>query len=155
MRIAIDFDDTIVKGQIEGNREYDDLTTPLEFLPHAREVLYRLKDWGHTLILYSARANRAIRFDFSLDPLTKPKDSPVFASYEINRRRYQQMLDFVEEHLPNLFTYIDDGNQGKLGFDVVIDDRNYPLKPINWLEVSDYFLNFGDYVNPYNTPKKG
>lgn len=139
VRIAIDFDDTIVVGGINGNRkDYGDVTTPLEFLPYAKEGLLQLKAWGHDLILYSGRANLAGRFDFTLNPLSKTEGPPVWVDNELNQRRYVQMLKFVEEHLPNVFAYIDDGRQGKVSADLFIDDRNYPLRPINWLEILTY-----------------
>jgi len=139
VRIAIDFDDTIVVGGINGNRKtYDDVTTPLEFLPNAKEALLQLKAWGHDLILYSGRANRAGRFDFKLNPLWKTEGGPVWVDNMVNQRRYAQMLQFVEDNLPNVFAFIDDGGQGKVSADLFIDDRNYPLRPINWIEILAY-----------------
>ena len=142
MRIAIDFDDTIVVGGINGNRNaYDDVTTPLEFLPYAKGALFHLKAWGHQLILYSGRANHAGRFDFSLNPIWETEGGPVWVSNEVNQRRYEQMLRFVDENLPGVFAYIDDGCQGKISAELFIDDRNYPLRPIDWLEILAYCKN--------------
>ncbi len=122
--IAIDFDKTVVKQ----DRPYSDTTTPLRFEPGARDALYALKEAGHVLILYSARANLSLRVDPMLDPLARSgvrrvnwaqwqKDQPI------NVARYEQMLAFVKRELPGAFDAIDDGTCGKVAADIYIDDR--------------------------------
>jgi hypothetical protein len=124
MRIAIDFDGTIVKQ----DRPYDDLDSPLEFQPGAKEVLYRLKTAGHVLLLWSARASRALLVDPKLDPLVRvgtKKASPGRweANRPLNQARLQQMLDFIDAELPGVFDAVDDGSEGKPQVDIFIDDR--------------------------------
>lgn len=132
MRIAIDFDGTVV---VQEGRAYDDITTPLEFIPGAREALQALKDAGHILILCSARANLALREDWERNPgwAGGKLDTAWWHSQRhVNRDRYRQMVRFVDENLPGIFTYIDNGYQGKIMADMFIDDRNYPPGPVNW-----------------------
>jgi hypothetical protein len=122
---AVDFDETLVSTH---GRAYDDLTSPLQFLPGAKVGLRSLKKAGHMLILYSARANRAIREDPTLDPLVRAGARRVHQkTWEkdraLNQARYQQMLDFVAKELPDTFAAIDDGVQGKPTADLFIDDR--------------------------------
>lgn len=127
MKIAVDFDGTIVKQ----DRPYDDLESPLEFLsPDVPEQLLALKRAGNILILWSGRANLSLRKDWKLDPLKQliaaragDKRPRWEDSYELNERRFQQMLDFVDQHLPRIFDVIDDGYQGKVSADVYFDDR--------------------------------
>lgn len=124
MVIAVDFDGTIVSQE----RPYDDLTTPLEFLPEAKESLRALKRAGHVILLYSARASRALLFDPSLDPLVRANKRQVnYEKWKASRRlhwaRYEQMVDFVKEHLKEEIDAIDDGMQGKPQAALFIDDR--------------------------------
>jgi len=118
--IAVDFDSTVV---VQDGRDYEDLATPLQFLPDAKLGLYALKAAGHVLLLYSARANRALRFDPQLDPLVRAGAKKINmqwwkASAELNQRRYDQMDAFVQQHLPGVFAAIDDGLQGKPSVDM-------------------------------------
>lgn len=124
MLIAVDFDGTIVQD----DRPYDDTTTPLRFVPNAREGLQALKRAGHTLLLWSARSNRALWYDPNLDPLVRAgirrvnidrwrRDQPLHLA------RYRQMLAFVGLCLPGVFAAVDDGQQGKPCADLFIDDR--------------------------------
>jgi hypothetical protein len=123
--ISIDFDDTIVS---QAGRAYDDVTTPLRFMPGAREALVSLKRAGHTLVLFSGRANRALREDPMLDPLIRAGKKRFDRARwergrEVNEARYQQMLAFVEAQLPGVFAAVDDGLQGKPSADLIIDDK--------------------------------
>lgn len=117
MRIAVDFDGTLVR---EAGRTY---LTDASFitLPGALEWCREQKAAGHKLILYSCRANLSKRKDPKLDPLR------TFASDdwwpEVHERRYRHMLDWVAENAPGLFDYIDDGTQGKVPADLYVDDR--------------------------------
>ena len=116
--IAVDFDGTIVS----------ELKGPLTFMPGAAEGLAALKAAGHKLLLYSARANRSLRQDPSLDPMVRAGalDSDAltwFDAMEDYEKSYQEMVDFVTERLPGVFDAIDDGQQGKPLADLFIDDR--------------------------------
>jgi hypothetical protein len=122
--LAVDFDGTIVLD----DRAYDDLVTPLEFVLGARDALYALRRAGHVLLLYSARANRALREDPALDPLVRAGLRRVdrgrwSEDHVLHEARYRQMCDFVARELPGVFAAIDDGQQGKPDADMFIDDR--------------------------------
>lgn len=129
MIIAFDFDGSIVS--MDG-RAYEDIETPLRFMPHARECLLALKRAGHVLLLYSARANRSLREDSQFDPLVRASVRKVDRERwermrPINEARYQQMLDFVAIELPGVFDAVDDGRQGKPCVDLFLDDRAVKL----------------------------
>lgn len=143
--IAVDFDATIVDSR---GRGYDDVTTPLVFLPGAKAGLLSLKKAGHALLLYSARANRALREDAALDPMVRSGARKVHqktwgADKVLNQARYQQMLDFVAKELPGMFEVIDDGVQGKPIADLFIDDRGLRLgsgpMAVSWSVVSQIY----------------
>jgi hypothetical protein len=124
--IAVDFDGTIV---YQDSRDYDDVTTPLRFMPGAREALTALKLAGHTIIIYSARANRSLCCDPEFNPLIRsgrrPTPSPerAAANRTLNTARYMQMIHFVNENLQGVVDAIDDGGQGKVSADLYIDDK--------------------------------
>lgn len=125
MILGIDFDGTVV---LQDGRPYDDLETPLAFMPGAREALESLKRAGHVLVLFSARANRALRMDPSFDPLVRAGVRKVntkawLESQQLNEARYQQMVAFAENELSGVFDAIDDGMQGKPSVDLFIDDK--------------------------------
>jgi hypothetical protein len=124
MIVAVDFDGTIVSA----DHPYGDLKTPLKLLPGAKQALTKLKRRGYVLLLYSARANRAIREDPQLDPLIRAGvRTTTWHKFELlqalSKARYEQMLSFVAEELPGLFSAIDDGVQGKPEADLFIDDK--------------------------------
>lgn len=124
MKIAIDFDGTLV----DDDHAYDDLDTPLRLKPGAKEALVALRAAKHILILWSGRANRALREDWRLNPLWRHgivgfDPEKWEARKAVNVARHQQMLDFVDAELPDLFHYIDDGMQGKVSADLFLDDR--------------------------------
>jgi len=134
MLIAVDFDGTIV----DDAHAYDDLKTPLRFMPKARESLLALKAAGNVLILYSGRANPWLLRNPEMDPLViaglrKPKDNP--ANRELNRARYTQMLDFVKRELPDVFALVWE-HQGKPSADVFIDDRAAPFREGGWAAIA-------------------
>lgn len=143
MKISIDFDGTVVHN----DTAYEDLETPLEFVPGAKEALLSLKRAGHVLILDSARANIAIRFDWQHNPMWA--NDPNFDEEEWRRRqpiaqaRFQQMLDFVERNLPGVFTYIDFGHQGKVLADLYLDDEGLRLgggwRAVDWSVVEQVY----------------
>lgn len=141
MIIAIDFDGTVVSDK----RAYDDLDSPLEFMPGAKEALYALKDAGHTLLLYSARANKALTGeDPSVDPLHRAgvrnrKQTPE--NQALNVARYEQMVRFCEEELPGIFDAIDDGVQGKPSAHIYIDDKAVMYGPLgwNWRQIAEIY----------------
>lgn len=125
MLICIDFDGVVVRSE---GRAFSDTTTPLEFMPGAKEGLRSLKAAGHTLLLYSARSNRALLYTPEWDPLVRagvkrPHEVAWTQSKALHWARYRQMLDFVAAELPGVFAAVDDGLQGKPLADVFIDDR--------------------------------
>jgi hypothetical protein len=118
--LAIDFDGTVV--------EQGPLGSPLRLIPGVKDALLSLKRAGHVLVLYSARANRARRFDPMLDPLVRAGIIHVdMAQWERDRpamvRAFDEMVMFVWRELPDVFNVIDDGGQGKPEADMFIDDR--------------------------------
>lgn len=124
MLICVDFDGTIVRA----DRQFADVTSPLAFLPGAKEGLLSLKRAGHTLVLWSARTNRALLYTPEWDPLVRAGVRRVSLSRWRKERplhwaRYRQMQDFVNKHLRGVFAVIDDGLQGKPLADLFIDDR--------------------------------
>jgi hypothetical protein len=137
--LGIDFDGTVV---VQDGRAYDDIKTPPRLLPGAREALKALKRAGHVLLLYSARANRALIEDPDLDPLVRAGVRRVDMvawrrSRELNRARYGQMLAFIAAELPGIFDAVDDGHQGKPCVDLFIDDR--ALKFQNWRGIAQVY----------------
>lgn len=125
MLIAVDFDGVIVSK----DRPFADTTTPLRLLPLAKEGLKALKAAGHTLLLYSARSNRALLYTPEWDPLVRAgKRRPSAAAWgearALHWKRYQQMLEFVATQLDGLIDAVDDGLQGKPLADLFIDDRS-------------------------------
>jgi len=138
VRIVLDFDGTIVHD----DHDYADLTVPLKLMPGAREALRALERAGHTLVLCSGRANRALRLDWQLNPLWRDGAEPFDVqrwerSRELNQRRYEQMLAFVELELAGIFAMVDDGGQGKVSGDLYVDDRalRYGFS-VGWPEIA-------------------
>lgn len=124
MRIAIDFDGTVVRD----DREYADVETPLEFVDGAERAIRSLKKAGHALLLWSARASRALLYDPMLDPLVRAGVAPLDIeqwrkSQSIHLARHRQMLAFVAERCAGWFDAVDDGAGGKPLVDLFIDDR--------------------------------
>lgn len=139
MIIAVDFDGVIADMR---GRAYDDTSVPLRLMPGAKNGLMSLKKAGHVLLLYSARANRAIREDPNLDPLVRSGFRRRY-NLELNRARYEQMLAFVGSELPGIFDAIDDGVQGKPVVDLFIDDRALRYGPgqlaLGWRAISQIY----------------
>jgi len=140
--IAVDFDGTVV---VQDGRAYDDIDSPLAFLPGAKEGLVALKAAGHTLLLWSARMSAALLIDPSLDPLVRANARRVNTdlwerSQPLNQARCQQMLDFVDRELPGVFAAIDDGAGGKPQVDLFIDDKalrpGYGPGAMNWSRIA-------------------
>lgn len=129
MIIAVDFDGTVVSD----DRPYNDLETPLEFMPGAKEALTSIKAAGHILLLYSARNNGVlIGDDPSVDPLHRAgvrRRTQTPENRQLNIARYEQMVNFVNEELPGIFDAIDDGKQGKPSAHVYIDDKAISYAP--------------------------
>lgn len=118
MLIAIDFDGTIVPR----------MNPPLRLFEGARDGLLSLKNAGHILLLYSARANRAVRFNPDLNPLLRGMPSAFTAedrlrTTQAHRLLFDEMVAFVNRELPGVFDAIDDGQQGKPLADLFIDDK--------------------------------
>lgn len=132
MKIAVDFDGTIV----DDSHAYDDLETPLKFLPGARGGLLRLKAAAHVLVLYSGRANRWLFSNPEMDPFViaglKVVDRKRWAqSAELNAARYRQMIEFTNRELPGVFSLIWE-HQGKPSVDLFIDDRSADFRRNGW-----------------------
>ncbi len=137
MIIAVDFDGTIVSS----NREYTDVETPLEFLHGAKEGLQSLKAADHVIIIYSARANRALRVDPNLDPLVRAGLRQLDHDWwernkDLNEVRYQQMLEFCKTELDGIVDVIDDGVQGKPCAGLFIDDRALRFQQGGWKKIA-------------------
>jgi hypothetical protein len=142
MIIAIDFDGTIVSQM----QPYEDVTTPLTFLPGAREGLYALKKAGHRLILWSGRARLSLRRnDPSLDPLAKAgvKRSKRDRNSTLNEARFKQMVEFVADELPGVFDYVYEGGEiDKPGADLFIDNIAIRLggaAGLNWKQIAHMY----------------
>jgi hypothetical protein len=123
--IAVDFDSTLVD---EWGRKFSDTTSPLKLMGGARKALEGIKAAGHVVLVYSARANRALREDPMLDPLARIGAVKVdIVQWEkerpLHEARYQQMVQFCETSLRGLVDAVDDGRQGKPAADLFIDDR--------------------------------
>ena len=145
MILCIDFDGVVVS---EAGRAFADTTTPLKFMPGAQAGLARLKAAGHTLILWSARCNRALLYSPDWDPLVRAGKRRVdLRRWEVERpihwARYFQMQRFVAQVLPGVFDVIDDGLQGKPLADVYIDNncRRFGMAPdeLSWRSVVDQY----------------
>lgn len=124
MIFAIDFDGTIVAQ----DHPYNDIVTPLAFLPGAREALLALREGHHTLLLWSGRASRALLYDPMLCPLARVGARYINREWweesrDLNWARYWQMVEFIDQELPGVFHAIDDGAAGKPSADMFIDDR--------------------------------
>jgi beta-phosphoglucomutase-like phosphatase (HAD superfamily) len=135
---AIDFDGVVVRQE---GRRYDDVYTPLELMPGAREGLAALRRAEHVLVLYSGRANRALLGESQLDPLVRAGVRPPTddRSRRLAAARLRQMLDFVAAELPGVFHAIDDGVQGKPAADVYLDDRGIRFggpDGVSWSELA-------------------
>lgn len=132
---GVDFDGTVVRQ----DHAYDDLETPLTFMPGAELVLPALKAQGHVILLWSARASRALLFDPTLNPLVRagavPLDMDAWKrSQPIHLARHRQMLDFAATRCAGWFDAIDDGAGGKPLVDVFVDDRALRLG-VGWSAV--------------------
>lgn len=136
MIICVDFDGVCVHMGA-----YDDSWPRM--IAGAREGLEALKRAGHVLVLCSGRANRSLRVEPELDPLVRSgvRRAASRDDQELNDRRHQVMLDFVEAELPRLFAAIDDGWQGKVSADMYIDDRavrfGVGLGAMGWRDIGE------------------
>lgn len=145
MIFCIDFDGVVVE---EVGRAFADTTTPLRFRPGAAAGLARLKAAGHTLVLWSARCNRALLFTPEHDPLVRAGKRRIDlrrweAERPIHWARYFQMRRFLDLYLPGVFDVVDDGVQGKPLADVYIDNncRRFGTAPdeLDWRAVVDLY----------------
>ena len=143
MLIALDFDGVIVSQK---GRRFSDVTTPLQFLPYAREGVARLKKAGHTLVVFSARSNRSLLYTADWDPLVRagvkrPNEAAWSQARDLHWARYQQMVKFIESELAGLIDAIDDGLQGKPLADLFVDDRaaEFGVGAKGWLELAHLY----------------
>ncbi len=144
MILALDFDGVIV----EQDHAYDDLATPLRFVPDAKAGLLRLKRANHVLLLWSGRSSPALLRDPELDPLVRAGAKRLNrAAWEkmrpVHQARYEQMLAFVEVNLPGVFDAIDDGAGGKPSVDLFIDDKalrfGHGMGGLSWRALAYYY----------------
>jgi hypothetical protein len=142
MLIAVDFDGVIVSK----DRPFADVLSPFKLLPYAKEGLASLKAAGHTLLLFSARANRALLFTPEWDPLVRagvkrPNQMALGESRGLYWARYLQMVKFVETELAGLIDAIDDGMQGKPLADLFVDDRasEFGVGANGWLDLAHLY----------------
>lgn len=142
MLIAVDFDGVVVRR----THRFSDTEAPLEMMPYAREGLESLKRAGHTLLLYSARANRALLYTPEWDPLVRagkrrPNEVAWTQGREVHWARYRQMLDFCATELAGVFDAVDDGLQGKPLADLFVDDRaaEFGADHKGWLELAHLY----------------
>lgn len=131
MILGIDYDGVVVqKGW-----NWPEVTDRPVMMPGAMEGLFSLKKAGHVLLLYSARANRALREDPTLDPLVRAGIRRIdIAKWErrdkaIHVARYEAMIRHVERDLSGVFDAIDDGVQGKPSCDLFLDDLAIKVGP--------------------------
>lgn len=116
--IAVDFDGVLV----ENDYRYTTTTPAFRLRPGARDGLAALKAAGHVLVLYSCRANLALRRDPDLDPLHRAGVRRLVGGTDVHEARYRQMVEYVAREFPGVFAAVDDGAQGKLVADLYIDD---------------------------------
>jgi uncharacterized HAD superfamily protein len=107
--IAIDFDNTIAKT------EYPLI---IALMPHAKEVINKLAEEGHTIIVHSCRASKPA------------EDMKVFL--DCHGIHYHH----INENDPNRIK-IYGFDTRKISADVYIDDHNIGCRGINWLVVYD------------------
>ena len=145
MIICIDFDSTLVD---EWGRKFSDVTTPFKLMGSARKALEGMRAAGHHVVVYSARANRALREDPMLDPLARVGAVKVdivqwTKEQPLHEARYRQMVQFCETSLRGLVDAVDDGRQGKPVADVYIDDRALRfgggVDGHNWFDIARQF----------------
>lgn len=142
MFIAMGFDGVVVR---EDDHDFDDVVTPLVFMPGAKAALNSLRRAGHILLLHSERANRSLREDPTLDPLVLSgvrRVDPVVWRHEqpIYQARYEQMRVFCQDHLRGVFHAVDDGEQGKPVVDLFIDRRVFGYRPTDgWLKLASLY----------------
>jgi hypothetical protein len=142
MIFAIDFDGTVVHE----DHAYDDLKTPLRFMPGAREALLALKAAGHTLFLWSGRASVLLdprRSQLWKAGISKRSHEEWEKRLPLQRARYDQMVRFVNQNLPGIFDAIDDGEGGKPPADVFIDNRAFRLGHgaggVSWYQLAHWY----------------
>jgi hypothetical protein len=140
MRIGVDFDKTLVRQ----DTAYEDVTTPLEWLPDAKDGLLSLAAAGHVLVLFSSRASKRLLTGENTYTLTLRDDFepwyPEDDEYELHIIRYLQMLDFVHREVPGVFSAV---TADKSGLDLFIDDKALRCgsgpTAMNWEEIGRAF----------------
>lgn len=141
MIVAVDYDGTVADTD---GRPYDSPEVPA-LVSGVRDGLMALKRAGHKLILFSCRANRALREDPMLDPLVRAGVKRLDrAAWEkarpVHEARYQRMLEHVEAALPGVFDAVDDGRQGKPEAQLYIDNLalrfGHGLRGSSWATIA-------------------
>lgn len=126
MILAIEFEGAIVAITHKWSPQ---LKEDFLLLPGVKNSLECLRQAKHTLILYSSRACISIKYS---DILTSPTGTSQAAVLNKNiyagmqslyKERFDNMVEFIEKHLPGLFDVIDDGNYNKNTADIIIDNR--------------------------------
>ena len=118
MIISVEFDTAVA-----GKHAYGASKVPIR--KAAIIGLRALKSAGHTLVLTSPRANKALRIDRNLDPLVRDGtihiDKQTWSLHRaVHSRRYSAMLSAIKP-IEALFDAVDDGEQGPLVVDLAIN----------------------------------
>lgn len=150
MVVVVEFDGVVVRPQRGGK--------PLELVPGVEDGLAALKAAGHTLLLYSARANRAARHDPFLDPLVrvgavKPDRKNQERDEALAEQRYHEMIRFIEAELPDFFDAIDDGQQGRPWAQLYIESpRTIVLDTVGG--DGEHSMGWDDIAEVYGDPSR-
>lgn len=114
--VAVDFDGTITENPEVGQE--------LQLKENCREVLTNLYEQGVLLVLNTCRSGSSLN-----ECLQFLKDSGLtYVFTSVN----EQIPELKKKYHPNI--------ANKIGADLYIDDKNYPIKEINWLEIENYIL---------------
>lgn len=119
MIIALDFDNTIV---------YDKYPEIGELKPNAKQIINLLYNRGHKILIWSCRGKtsevEAIKF--------LEKEGVKFHTFNAN---LQERIEFY------------DHDSRKLGYDVLIDDRNLGGIPDDWDDILELLVEqFGEKI---------
>lgn len=142
MLIALEFDGVVVR---EDDHDFDDTDTPLQLMPGALLGLRSLRQAGHVLLLFSERANRALRENPAFDPLvvagvTRVDLAKWSQEQVVYQARFEQMVSFCEGQLRGVFHAVDTGEQGKPAVDLLIDRRVFGYRRTDgWMKLTSLY----------------